>query len=132
MNYLTDTHIFLWSLLSSQKLSQKVKGILLDPQDTKYVSAITFWEISLKFQLGKLGLSGIFPDKLPNLAKEAGFEILNLDCETASSFYKLPKLVHKDPFDRLLAWQAIRQDFPLLTKDPGFKDYKGQGLKTVW
>ena len=53
-----------------------MKSILLDPQAIKYISAITFWEISLKYQLGKINLVGILPDKLPIIAKDTGFEIL--------------------------------------------------------
>lgn len=131
MNYLVDTHIFLWSLFSSRKISKKLKVILLNPEVIKYVSAITFWEISLKFKLGKIELSGILPDRLPGLAQEVGFEILNLDADTASSFFKLPKLKNKDPFDRMLAWQAIKHNYHLMTKDPDFAHYKDYGLKVV-
>lgn len=72
------------------------------------------------------------PDNLPVIAKDAGFEILNLDIDTVSSFYKLPKLKDKDPFDRMLTWQAICQGYHLLTKDPDFAYYKNHGLKTIW
>ncbi len=132
MNYLVDTHIFLWVTIFSKKISKRVRDILLDPQISKYVSAITFWEISLKYQLGKIDLAGISADKLPVIAKDSGFDILNLDCDTAASFYKLPKLRNKDPFDRMLAWQAISKDFHLLTKDQDFADYKDHGLIIVW
>lgn len=132
MNYLADTHIFLWATLSSQKISKRVRDILIDPELTTYVSAISFWEISLKYQLGKIDLTGIYPDELPAVAKDTGFEILSLDAETAATFYKLPKRRNKDPFDRMLAWQAIRYGYRLLTKDQGFEDYKDHGLNIVW
>lgn len=131
MSYLVDTHTFLWSVLSPQKISKKAKNILLDSQSTKYVSLITFWEISLKFSIGKLDLKGTLPDNIPAIANSAGFEILNLNIDTVSSFYKLSKS-RKDPFDRMLAWQAICHDYYLLTKDSDFADYKNQGLKIVW
>ena len=92
MNYLADTHIFLWTVFSPKKISKRVKSILLDPQAIKYISAITFWEISLKYQLGKINLVGILPDKLPIIAKDTGFEILSLEVDTAASFYNLPKV----------------------------------------
>lgn len=132
MSYLADTHLFLWVVFSPQKIPKKVKDILLNPDNTIYISVITFWEVSLKYQLGKIDLKGIYPDKLPTVAKDSGFEILNLDADSASSFYKLPKLKRKDPFDRMLAWQAICQNYNLLTKDSDFADYKNSGLKTVW
>lgn len=132
MKYLTDTHIFLWTLFSPKRISKRVKDILLDTELTKYVSVITFWEISLKFSLGKIDLRGVLPDKLPNIAEKTGFDILNLDCETTSSFYKLPKIRNKDPFDRMLAWQAIRNDCFLLSRDKELLSYKDHGLNIVW
>ncbi len=132
MSYLVDTHVFLWALFTPKKLSTKARKILVDPNLIKYVSSITFWEISLKYQLGKLKLKNIFPDKLPKIAKEDGFEILDIDANTASSFYKLPKFKNKDPFDQMLIWQAIYKDFYLLTKDLLITEYKNYGLKTVW
>lgn len=132
MNYLADTHVFLWTVLSPKKISQRARAILLDPELTKKVSIITFWEISLKFSLGKIDLRNVSPDKLPIIAKETGFEILNLDLDTTSTFHKLPRIDHKDPFDRMLAWQAIRGECVLLTRDKEFSCYKNNGLNVVW
>ncbi len=132
MNYLVDTHVFLWVVFSPKNISKKARSILLNQEMVKYISVITFWEISLKYQLGKIDLKGVYPDKLPSIAKDTGFEFLNLEFETASSFYKLPKLKGKDPFDRMLAWQTICKDFCLLTKDSDFTIYKENGLKVVW
>jgi len=131
VSYLVDTHIFLWTVLSPGKIPKKIKAILVDPETVKYVSVVTFWEISLKFSLDKIDLAGILPDKLPEVAKDSGFEILNLDADTASSFYKLPKIGNKDPFDRMLAWQAIRSDCYLLSADKDFVHYKDIGLRVV-
>lgn len=132
MSYLVDTHIFLWSVISPKKISKNLRKILSDPQDTKYISAVSFWEISLKFSLEKIDLVGISPDELPDVAKAANFDIIGLDVETASSYHKLPKTNNKDPFDRMLAWQAISKDLSLLTKDADFTGYRNHGLKTVW
>lgn len=132
MSYLVDTHIFLWSVISPKKISQKINKILNDPEPAKYISILSFWEISLKFSLGKINLVGILPEELPDIAKKANFDIVDLDVKTASSYHKLPKFKHKDPFDRMLAWQAISSDFQLLTKDRDFAGYQDYGLKVVW
>lgn len=132
MSYLVDTHIFLWSIISPKKISRSIRKILADPVLTKSISILTFWEISLKFSLNKIDLIGMFPDTLPDIAKEANFEIVNLDIKTVASYYKLPKTSNKDPFDRMLAWQAINSDCILLTQDRDFSDYEDYGLKVVW
>ena len=69
---------------------------------------------------------------LPELAEKAGFEILDITAGEVSSFYRLPRIKHKDPFDRLIIWQCIRNDITLLSKDAGLDDYKEHGLKITW
>ena len=49
MNYLLDTHTFIWTISEKGKLSPAVKQTIEDPLNNIFVSAITFWEISLKF-----------------------------------------------------------------------------------
>lgn len=132
MKHLLDTHIFLWAIFEPEKIPKKMKAHILDPESDNYISVITFWEISLKYQLGKIDLKGIFPDTLPKIARNDGFELLDLNIDTVSSFYKLPKIKNKDPFDRMLAWQAINENCYLLTKDPDFSSYKDYGLKVAW
>ncbi len=131
MNYLVDTHIFLWTIQAPKLIPKKIKPILLNPENNKYLSLITFWEISLKYSLGKIDLIGVLPDKLPSVAQETGFELLDMDKDVLSSFYKLPRTKNKDPFDRLLAWQAINSKCILLTKDKSFLDYKNYGLRII-
>ena len=132
MNYLLDTYAFIWSLISPSKLSLKTKAIIKSKENVSWVSAITFWEISLKYAIGKLDLKGAKPDELYKYATSAGFEIEDLQVETAATFYKLRRLRNKDPFDLMLAWQAITLDYTLVTNDSGFADYKNYGLKVVW
>jgi PIN domain nuclease of toxin-antitoxin system len=50
----------------------------------------------------------------------------------AASFHRLPRLKHKDPFDRLMIWQAIQQNFVLITKDREMDNYLQFGLQTIW
>ena len=90
MKYLLDTHSFLWVLFDDEKLSEKVKEIVREPENEIYTSVITYWEISLKYSIGKLEIEGISPDELPIKAKEIGIETLEISEEETASFYKLP------------------------------------------
>ena len=132
MNYLLDTHAFLWTIFESRRLSNRAKEVLLNPENSIYVSLITFWEISLKYSLGKLELENISPEELPAVSREAGFETLPLSEKVVSSFHNLPRISHKDPFDRLIIWQAINNDFILISKDRQFSEYQGAGLRITW
>jgi PIN domain nuclease of toxin-antitoxin system len=132
MNYLLDTHTFLWAIFDSQKLSVKAKEIIINPGNAIYVSLITFWEISLKYSLGKLELENISPEELPAVSRQAGFEILPLSEKEVSSFHRLPRSSHKDPLDRLIIWQTLHNDFILITKDRRISAYLESGLRLTW
>src|SRR4030042_4826908 len=99
MRYIIDTHIFLWSLFEPEKIPSKAAAAIQSQQNSVFVSVISFWEISSKYSLGKLGLKGIGPHELPDFAAKMNFEILELSIEDAASFYRLPRVPHKDPFD---------------------------------
>ena len=132
MIYLLDTHTLLWTLFEDEKLSAKAREAISDAENEIYVSVISYWEISLKYALGKLELEGITPDELPEKSKEIDIETMELSEEDVITFYKLPRLKHKDPFDRLIIWQAIRRDLPLISKDKIMEDYQKFGLVTLW
>jgi len=132
MNYIIDTHVFLWSLFESNKLSKKTREIILDLDNSIHLSIISFWEISIKYNLGKIQLKNVVPDDLPKFAEQSGFEILNIKPDEVSTFYKLPSTLHKDPFDRLVIWQAIQNKMTLISKDTNFDDYIQLGLRFIW
>ena len=130
MSYLLDTHYILWTLFEPNKLDNEICAIFQDETIIKYVSAISFWEISLKYSLGKLHLSESNPDEVFDRTLESGFEVLSVSDRIFSSYYQLPKKDnHKDPFDRLLIWQAIQHDYTLITQDSKISDYVGIELK---
>jgi len=129
---LLDSHAFLWAVMAPEKLGKKAHAALSTPGNEVFVSAITFWELSLNHSLGKLILEGVSPEELPEAAEEAGFTLLPLDCQHASAYHRLSKLGHKDPFDRMLVSQAIQSGATLLSKDPEIKAYTKHGLKLIW
>ncbi len=132
MNLLLDTHVFLWSLFTPDKLSKAVVRKIKSPNNDVAVSVVTFWEISLKYALGKLELTGVKPEELPDFAAQMNLEILLITAAEASSFHKLSRLSHKDPFDRIIIWQAIQRKMTLVSKDRDFKAYRKFGLRTFW
>ena len=130
-SYLLDTHSFLWSILEPEKLGQQAIEVLENYDNAIIVSSITFWEISLKYSLGKFTL-GCKPDDLIKIAEDMGFAKVSLTPEEAALFYQLPRLVHKDPFDRMLIWQAIANNLTLISVYSHFENYGQFGLKVIW
>ena len=132
MSYLLDTHTLIWALTEPHKLSDTVKNIVLDATSDIVVSAISFWEISLKCSVQKLVLEGLTPDDFPQAAVETGFRLIELDGLTAASYHKLTALHHRDPFDRMLIWQALQSKFRLINKDATVLKYASEGLTVIW
>ena len=131
MNYLVDTHILLWSFLETKKLSRNIKKILLDETNIIYYSPISLWEISIKFALKKLFLKGGTPDDFFAEVQKSYYQCKEINAANLVSYYKLP-IYHKDPFDRLLIWNAIKSDFTLLSVDENMKMYEKEGLKVEY
>jgi len=131
MRLLLDTHSFLWAALSPELLSDAARTAILDPSNDIFVSAISYWEISLKYGLGKLELEGITPEDLSEATTQLGFGPMDLDPSDAASFWRLPKTGHGDPFDRMLVWQAIQGDCTLVSRDGGLAAYERDGLKLL-
>jgi len=132
MNYLIDTHIFLWLLFEPNRIPSKMMKILKDPSYTIAISSISFWEISLKYNLGKLELQGSTPDELPLLAKKMGLVIEEIASQEMASFHKLEKdSKHKDPFDRIIIWHCISHKRTLISLDGKFANYEKYGLQRL-
>lgn len=132
MNYLLDTHTLIWAVLEPPKLSARVREILENSDNEIVVSAVSFWEIALKYSLQKLTLDGLTPEDFHQAALDTGFRLIDLAGETASSYHQLKATHHRDPFDRMLIWLAISHDFSLISKDPQVMKYSTEGLTVVW
>ena len=129
--YLLDTHILLWFFFDSQKISRNISRVLVNPENKLYISAVSFWEISIKFESGKLILGDASPSDLKNLAIQNKIVPIDLSTDTSSTFHELRTFYHKDPFDRILIWQCIKEDYIFLTEDDNIKLYQSEGLKII-
>jgi PIN domain nuclease of toxin-antitoxin system len=131
MSFLLDTHSFLWAAMAPEKLSERAKTVLSD-ENKIFVSAVSFWEIALKYSLGKLVLGGVAPEQLPAVAQQMKFECIPLDPDESASYRLLPKLAHKDPFDRMLIWQCMQHQWTLISSDKVLREYQSLGLKLLF
>jgi PIN domain nuclease of toxin-antitoxin system len=130
MNYLVDTHVLLWSFTDTNKLSKEIKAVLLDENNEIYYSPISLWEISIKYGLKKLSLNGGTPDDFFDELKNSYFQCKTISEINLITNYKLP-VYHKDPFDRFLIWEAIKNDLIFISEDDEVKLYKQEGLKIL-
>ena len=109
------------------------RRVLQDATVEVSVSAVSFWEMSLKQALGKLSLEGETIEGLVDAAAAHHCELLPLTAKVASTFHHLPLLgKHRDPFARMLVWQAIQHDLTLVSRDRVMEPYQTEGLKILW
>jgi PIN domain nuclease of toxin-antitoxin system len=133
MKLLLDTHTLLWSIGKSSELSQKVINELENSVNEILISAISLWEIALKYRVGKLIIESFDIREIPKYCKKMGFELIPLDPVEALDSLQLPlKENHKDPFDRMLIYQCIQNRYTLVSKDSRLTLYKDDGLKYIW
>ncbi|MEM0898451.1 MAG: type II toxin-antitoxin system VapC family toxin [Pseudomonadota bacterium] len=127
MAFLIDTHVLAWWLLIPDALSSTVMS-LLETEEAVFVSAITAYEMAYKFRLGKWKAIEPITSQFEKIIESQGVESLAVtsnDALRAAMFSS----DHRDPFDRMIAAQALERDYAVVTKDPVMDQF---GIKTVW
>jgi PIN domain nuclease of toxin-antitoxin system len=107
-----------WAVCEPKRLSPKVRQILEAPKNIRLVSPVSIWEMSIKFSKGKWPEVESFLDErqlMSDLHQLAAEELLISARHTRlAGLFKQP---HQDPFDRLLAAQAVLEGLSILSKD---------------
>ncbi|MCL2500812.1 MAG: type II toxin-antitoxin system VapC family toxin [Defluviitaleaceae bacterium] len=129
INYLLDTHTFLWAVRGSKNLSDTAVKIIEDTNIKIFISAVSAYEIMNKHRIGKLPEFDDIAKNYFNFVKKLGIDSLPIS-EQHAYFAGELKWSHRDPFDRLLAAQAMSDNLTLITNDLVFKDLPW--IKTFW
>jgi len=130
MKILIDTHYLLWSFLDIDKIKPSIYSEILNEENTVYYSQASLWEISIKYNLGKIILNNVTPEELYAEIEDSFFQCKKLENNELITFYKLP-IEHRDPFDRLMVWQCIQSDLLFATVDGEIEKYKKYGLRIL-
>jgi PIN domain nuclease of toxin-antitoxin system len=128
MQVLLDTCTLIWATLSSKAISAKARKLLADESNIVLVSAASAWEIATKVRSGKMPEAEQLERNFLETMEVAGYTILSLDASSALRAARLPGL-HRDPFDRMIAAQALSFDIPVITPDPLFDQF---GVRRIW
>ena len=128
MRVLLDTHTVLWATLSPSSLSRKASAIIADERNVILVSAASAWEIATKVGLGKLPGAEMLEREFLEIMNRAGYTLLPIDVESAR---RAGRLIgeHRDPFDRMIASQALANDIPILSTDSRLDAF---GARRIW
>jgi PIN domain nuclease of toxin-antitoxin system len=128
MTVLLDTHVVLWANQKPHLLSPRVAAIVSDRSTTVLVSAATAWEIATKVRLGKLTSAVLFEQEFMEIPERTGYILLPIEPEVALRSGRLIGK-HGDPFDRMIAAQALALDVPVLSSDTKLDEF---GVRRIW
>jgi PIN domain nuclease of toxin-antitoxin system len=128
MKLLLDTHVWLWAVLTPERMAQAARDAIEDMHNSILISAASAWEIAIKHALGKLPLSESPEALVPKAMAALHAEELAITTRHALRAGALPAH-HNDPFDRILLAQALCEDSVLVTADNDLKRY---GAALLW
>lgn len=125
---LLDSHVLLWALAQTGKLSPKARELIEDEQSTLYFSIVSVWEIAVKLSIGRLELPADWLALMQSHLRVWGVRWLDVAPAHCALVATMP-FHHKDPFDRMLIAQALAEDLVLLSSDAVADAY---GVARVW
>jgi PIN domain nuclease of toxin-antitoxin system len=128
VRFLLDTHSLLWFLAGASNLSPRARRTIENPEHDILVSVASLWEIAIKHSLGKLQLAQPFEELFPHYLSVNSIALLAVRLDHVARTVHLP-FHHRDPFDRLLAAQALVEEIPLLSGDDALDAY---GVERIW
>ncbi|MDX2259204.1 MAG: type II toxin-antitoxin system VapC family toxin [Hyphomicrobiaceae bacterium] len=128
MRILLDTHVLLWWVSSDPRLPPTVLHRLSAPDTTILISAVSAHEITTKHRLGKLTVPQELAHNLESIVTSSGWQALPLSIVHAQLAGSLPGH-HRDPFDWMLAAQALSEDVPIASADAAMI---GFGVNVIW
>ncbi len=119
MRLLLDTHIFLWAATGDRRLPAVAERLIVDPSNSRTLSAASVWEMSVKAASGRWGQVSPMLDDLDEAVRDLQTERLPIEIRAAVVAGRLD-WDHRDPFDRMLAAQTALGGYALLTVDRAF------------
>ena len=128
MRFLLDTHTLVWATLSPKKLSPAASAAIADENNEVLVSAASAWEIATKVRLGEMPEAISLEARFLQALDEAGYALLSIDAESALRAARF-SAAHRDPFDRILAAQALALDIPVVSLDAKLDQF---GVRRIW
>ncbi|MGL4229936.1 MAG: type II toxin-antitoxin system VapC family toxin [Casimicrobium sp.] len=125
MRLLLDTHALLWWWADDKRLSKRAAAAIADEANMVFVSAASAWEIATKHRIGKLPGAEQAVSEFNELIVADGFTHLPTTYQHSLKAGGFDN-DHRDPFDRMLAAQAIIEGATLVTDDRAMKLFKAK------
>lgn len=127
--FLMDTHTLIWAINEPSRLGEHALPVLRDRASQLYVSSASAWEIHTKSRIGKLPGADAWLNTLEHQIDRLGAVIIPIAWPHARLAGAM-EWEHRDPFDRMIAAQAMLESCTLVTADTAFATLPG--LTTLW
>ena len=117
---LLDTHVLIWWLLDSKRLSPgQIRRLqdLENRQEPVAISAITLWEMAMLSARGRIDIAEPSDVWLDEIEKHSLIEVLPLTARIAAESVRLGPDFHNDPADQMIVATARVHGLPLMTAD---------------
>ena|SRR5882672_7721626 len=128
LRMLLDSHALLWWILDHPALTPAAREAISGTENTVLISAVSAWEIAIKFRAGKLPEAADLVSNFPSEIEHEGFQLLPISAEHGIRAGLLPGPL-KDPFDRMLIAQSQAENVPIISNEAVFETY---GVRRLW
>ena len=128
MRVLLDTHALIWALSDPERLGPNAAQIIRSRSTELVISAVSAWELATKVRIGKMPSAVKILDSYAEHLHRLGASELPVSQRHALLAGSM-QWAHRDPFDRMLAAQAMLEDLTLISADAAFADLAGLRLR---
>jgi PIN domain nuclease of toxin-antitoxin system len=118
LRLLLDTNAYIWAITRPSELSTVARQAIEDPGNHRFVSIASLWEMAVKLSVGKLSLPANYMDGVDHI----GAELLPITVPHLMQVQSLP-LHHRDPFDRMMIAQTLKESLTIVTRERAFRAY---------
>ncbi len=114
--------------MEPERLSDSAREIVFDGTNEIYLSAVSAWEVAIKYSRKRLELPSEPQVYIPERLSAFNFQSLDVVMPHATRVAVLP-MHHRDPFDRLLVAQSQIERLPIITSDANIARYD---VEVIW
>lgn len=130
---LLDTHIWLWVVAGSPRLSQETRDSIGQSLGGGLlrIAAISLWEVAMLAARGRITLGKPASMWLKEALAQPAPVVEPLTAEIAVESCELPDAFHADSADRIIVATARISNAKLMTRDRQILDYAARGHLTA-
>jgi PIN domain nuclease of toxin-antitoxin system len=130
MKLLLDTHIWLWQVLTPEKLKKKVARAIENQANELWLSPVSIWELSVLVRKGRIELDDSLNSWVSRTLSQTTYREAPLTNDVVLAISKI-RFSHQDPADQFIAASAKAFNLTLVTADPRLLSLKGDGISLL-